>query len=180
MMPGSDGLALIGKDSWMAHKALDKDFDHLADADCLAEQMADVFKGLLAGQPVEAFRERQPVGSRVGLTDRIWAAAYKATENWARARLHADEACEGCGLCSRICPVDNVDLVNGRPSFGNQCALCMRCIHACPNEAIQIGGLTKGKFRWKGPKGAFRPLQMRPGFANAMDSAIASAIERQS
>jgi hypothetical protein len=40
--------------------------------------------------------------------------------------------------------------------------LCLRCLHACPQEAIQIGKLTVDKFRWKGPKGDFKPLRMRP------------------
>ena len=46
--------------------------------------------------------------------------------------------------------------------FADHCALCLRCLHACPQEAIQIGRLTVGKFRWRGPKGDFRPLRMRP------------------
>jgi hypothetical protein len=37
----------------------------------------------------------------------------------------------------------------------------MRCIHRCPEQAIQIGKNTVGKFRWQGPKGQFDPLQIR-------------------
>jgi Fe-S-cluster-containing hydrogenase component 2 len=58
--------------------------------------------------------------------------------------------------------VDNIKMVDGHSQFADRCVLCLRCLHACPSEAIQIAKLTVGKFRWKGPKGAFRPLRMRP------------------
>jgi hypothetical protein len=38
----------------------------------------------------------------------------------------------------------------------------MRCIHGCPEQAIQIGKRTVGKFRWHGPKGQFKPPRLRP------------------
>jgi ferredoxin len=160
-MPGTDGLAMVGKDSWMARKALEKDYDHLKDADALARRMSSILSDLHAGVPVEDLGQLLPSGSGHSLSDRLWAAVYRIAEDWIRARLHADAKCEGCGLCARICPVENVDLREGRPVFGAHCVLCLRCLHACPNEAIQVARLTEGKFRWPGPKGDFRPLRMR-------------------
>ena len=162
LMPGTDGLAMVSKDSWMARKALDKDYDRLEDADRLAAQMADVLPRVMDGQPVRPFAPDPPTNPERAFLDRLWAALYTASEKWARSRLHADEGCAGCGLCARICPVDNVVLSHGHARFRDHCALCLRCLHACPQEAIQIGKLTTGKFRWRGPKGTFRPLRMRP------------------
>ena len=65
----------------------------------------------------------------------------------------------------RLCPVDNIAMGEDGPHFARRCMLCLRCLHACPQEAIQIGRLTVDKFRWKGPKASFRPLEMRPGGA---------------
>jgi ferredoxin len=162
-MPGTDGLALLPKNSRMARMALEKDYDHLEDADRLAGRWAEVVSDLRAGHSVEALSQRLPSSSRVPMPDRIWAFLYEVAENYARSRFRADEQCVGCGLCVELCPVDNVELLNGRSAFGDQCALCMRCVHACPQEAIQIGKITLNKFRWRGPKGDFEPLRLRSG-----------------
>jgi ferredoxin len=162
IMPGTDGLSMISKNSWMARKALQKDYDQLKDANRLVEQMNGVLLELAEGSPIEALRIPLPPQLKMTLSDRLWAYLYRATESWARARLHADDRCEGCALCARICPVDNVTVREGHAHFEDRCILCLRCLHSCPQEAIQIGKLTSGKFRWKGPKGEFKPLRLRP------------------
>lgn len=161
LMPGSDGLSMVSKNSWLARKALQKDYDNLKDADRLIEEMVSVLVDLLDGQRAETRRLALPARARASLSDQVWATLYHASENWTRTRLHADERCEGCGLCVKICPVDNAELCDGHARFSDHCVLCLRCLHACPQEAIQIGKITVGKFRWRGPKGDFKPLQMQ-------------------
>ncbi len=53
-------------------------------------------------------------------------------------RFFATEACTHCGACSRVCPVGNIDLVDGRPRWRGHCEQCFACIHWCPEAAIQI------------------------------------------
>jgi ferredoxin len=164
LMPGTDGLALVGKDSRMARWALEKDYDHLEDADRLVGQMASVLSGLVAGQPAEAFRQPLPRRFVGALSDRVWAFLYDLlAEGYAATRLRADERCNGCGLCVRLCPTGNIELREGHPYFAGRCTPCMRCVHLCPQEAVQIGRLTVDKFRWHGPKGGFKPLRFRAG-----------------
>jgi ferredoxin len=161
-MPGSDGLAFMGKDSWMARMAREKDYDHLKAADGLAVQMEEVLAGLASGRPAESFRRSLPLSISGLMLDWAWALTYEWFGNYLQSRFWADERCTACGLCTRICPVENIELRRERPVFGERCVLCMRCIHNCPEEAIQLGKATANKLRWHGPKGDFKPLKLRP------------------
>jgi ferredoxin/flavodoxin len=46
------------------------------------------------------------------------------------------DKCTSCGRCVRLCPVDNITLVDGLPQFGDQCNICLRCFNYCPELAI--------------------------------------------
>lgn len=50
--------------------------------------------------------------------------------------------CIGCKLCQRICPVNVIDWVEGKPSFGKDCVSCFACLQWCPTSAIQFGHYT--------------------------------------
>lgn len=62
-----------------------------------------------------------------------------------------DENCTACGFCQKICPVDCIELKNGKPVWKHKCELCFRCINYCPKSSIQYGKLTAGKNRYKNP-----------------------------
>lgn len=57
--------------------------------------------------------------------------------------------CVKCGKCQAVCPVENVALVDGRPQWGGDCALCLGCYNACPVHAVNYGTATlrKGQYR---------------------------------
>ena len=62
--------------------------------------------------------------------------------------FHATDACVGCGICARMCPLDNIVMENKRPAWGDNCALCLRCYHICPHKAVAYGKATRGKSRY--------------------------------
>lgn len=64
----------------------------------------------------------------------------------------ADEKCDGCGICARVCPVANVELKDGKPSWLGHCEQCMACLQWCPQEAIQLGAKTNGRRRYRHPE----------------------------
>lgn len=49
----------------------------------------------------------------------------------------ADTNCNECTLCKRLCPVQAIELKNGKPKWGWQCEACQRCINICPQKSIQ-------------------------------------------
>jgi len=161
MMPGSDGLAFVGKTSWMARSAQNKDFGQLSAADRLAQRMEQVLTGMAEGQPAEEHRVPLPMSVSGYLFDWLWALLYESFGKYMKGKFYADERCNNCGLCVQICPAQNIVLDDRGITFLDRCYLCMRCIHQCPQEAIQIGRYTIDKFRWPGPLGEFKPMELR-------------------
>lgn len=53
--------------------------------------------------------------------------------------------CNGCGHCSKICPLHNIILKEGHPHWSGNCTDCLGCYHHCPQHAILYGPWSKGK-----------------------------------
>lgn len=49
---------------------------------------------------------------------------------------HADENCTGCGICTKVCPVRNIEMVDHKPAWRHHCENCLACINWCPQKAI--------------------------------------------
>lgn len=61
---------------------------------------------------------------------------------------YVKEDCTGCGFCEKICPLQNIQIENGRPVWQGNCTQCMACICGCPAEAIEYGKKSVGKRRY--------------------------------
>lgn len=66
-------------------------------------------------------------------------------------KYHADDTCNACGTCEKLCPVNNIMLSEGKPHWQHNCQQCMACIQLCPQEAIQYGNQTAQKPRYHHP-----------------------------
>ena len=62
------------------------------------------------------------------------------------------DRCIGCGRCTAVCPLGNIELKDKKPVWGKKCTHCMACINLCPKEAIEYGRHTRGKPRYHGPE----------------------------
>ncbi len=47
-----------------------------------------------------------------------------------------DGKCNGCGICNKVCPVHNIEIVEGKPTWQNLCENCYACYQWCPEGAI--------------------------------------------
>lgn len=65
--------------------------------------------------------------------------------------FHVNENCKSCGTCEKICPVSNITLLEGKPSWQHKCEQCFACLQWCPNSAIQFGKNTENNPRYHHP-----------------------------
>ncbi len=67
-------------------------------------------------------------------------------------KFTASDACTHCGVCEKVCPVENIHLNQQQtPEWGTRCEWCSACINWCPARAIESGSATVGRNRYHHP-----------------------------
>ena len=69
-----------------------------------------------------------------------------------------EDTCNSCEICYKICPVQNIEMIEGKPSWTHHCQQCFSCLHWCPEEAIQYGKKTIGRARYHHPDITFNEI----------------------
>jgi formate hydrogenlyase subunit 6/NADH:ubiquinone oxidoreductase subunit I len=67
------------------------------------------------------------------------------------------DSCNGCQICSKICPTGSITMVGKKPKWSSTCEQCMRCVNFCPNNSIyqSYSSGTIGRNRYYEPD--FKP-----------------------
>lgn len=68
---------------------------------------------------------------------RLWF--YQKTRGYTD-KLKINASCTGCGLCSKVCPMKNIEMKENRAVPGERCTMCYRCISLCPQKAVTLLG----------------------------------------
>lgn len=123
-----------------AEMALDKHID---------EQLAQAVKDVADG--VEMIPEASEEGRRLHAQVAAMNREHPAFNNG--SQITVLENCIGCGICEKVCPVDNFYIENKRAMRRKDtCEFCLACIHNCPQKAIGLSMADKNpKARYRNP-----------------------------
>lgn len=65
-------------------------------------------------------------------------------------KFRVSEACNGCGVCARVCPAGNIKMADKRPVWLHKCEQCAACFAWCPKEAV-YGANLAARTRYSNP-----------------------------
>jgi ferredoxin len=94
--------------------------------------------------------DQGPLWQRIVFTQ-LYKLSYPQVPRMDRS-FWVDSKCNKCGICRRVCPAQNITLLEGTPTWSHHCEQCLACLQWCPQEAIQYGKKTARYPRYHHPE----------------------------
>lgn len=119
---------------------------NVADAQARSEKLAwEIAASIKLKRNKDKKPPRNPVNA---LENKAWTgiAGKKA------AQFKVNNDCIACGQCVRLCPRENIEIVDGKAKIGTNCIQCLGCLQFCPKSAISIGEITDKREHYHNPK----------------------------
>lgn len=109
----------------------------------VATDLPKISSAIEKNQPIDFYQKGKFASIKTGII-------YKLFANFALSdkAFTSNQNCNSCGKCVKVCPVGNIELVDGQPHWKGDCTQCLACIHYCPTQAINYGKSTKNKGRY--------------------------------
>jgi ferredoxin len=111
-------------------------------------------------------REQEPVEKGPFWLNPLLTLLYKMSFNRVPTmdkQFWADEKCNQCGICGKVCPSENITMQEGKPVWNRRCEQCFACLQWCPKKAIQYGKRTAKYVRYHHPEVQLKDvLKQRP------------------
>ena len=83
----------------------------------------------------------------------VSGAMYKSFSPYEKDKnFWTDHKCNGCGICSDVCPANNIKIHEGKPQWQNKCEQCVACMQWCPQKSIQYKKVTINRGRYQHPE----------------------------
>ena len=104
-------------------------------------------------QSIRARRTNRHMSPRVpAVITKLFAGPHYEHSVRRTTNLHVENSCIGCGLCARKCPVQAIEMRDGKPVWvKDKCVMCLGCLHRCPKFAIQYKNRTQRHGQYRNP-----------------------------
>ena len=66
----------------------------------------------------------------------------------------------GAEYAKKVCPVNNITIIDSKPVWNHNCEQCMACLQWCPEEAVQFGKNTVGRKRYRHPEVSLKDIMV--------------------
>ena len=121
-----------------------------------AKKIKDISPAIARGEagPVE----KGPLWQNLLLSGLAYRLAYPKVPKLDK-NFQADDKCNGCAICTAVCPSGNILIENKKPAWQGNCEQCLACIQWCPTQAIQYGKKTAGYARYHNPEITLSDMQ---------------------
>ena len=111
----------------------------------IKSQIDPLLDGLFLGK-----ENKEKVTRPISILYHFTAVVFTKLMPIAGMKYSPSEECIGCKICACNCPSMNIRMVLNKPVFGRKCIFCMRCINACPVNAILYKGKKSAQYLEKG------------------------------
>ena len=74
------------------------------------------------------------------MSQRLWFG-YRTRKYSDRLKVDADK-CIGCTKCVKICPKENIIMIDNKSQGKDKFTVCYMCVNECPKQAITLLGKT--------------------------------------
>jgi len=125
-----------------------KEYEVTADKRPIILELADTITEKIAGDILNKIKIQQP--SHCAISEKLHKGIFHIFFKDTHKKFSLEDNCMGCGICSKVCPVGNIVLKDGKPQWNINCEACHACIHWCPRNAINLGK-SKGRLQYHHP-----------------------------
>lgn len=115
------------------------------------EAAAERIKAVAAELQMSPYGRHDEIKTLWKAVSRLIYPVFRKRAARADRSFHADAKCNGCCVCTQICPVKNIAMFDGCPSWLGHCEQCYACFHWCPQAAVQYGRRSAKQYRYHHP-----------------------------
>jgi len=117
------------------------------------ENITKIVKSINSGEIVKSNGAIDKVMKSVGSMMYSSFDPYEKDENF-----WTDGKCNGCGICAKVCPANNIIMNDQKPQWQHKCEQCVACMQWCPQKSIQYKKVTIKRGRYHHPDIAAKEL----------------------